>query len=223
MGLLHFLYSRLVRRVRWGVIPLETPSVLWPNTRFVAVPIPPGTEAANLRARRASHAAESSGLTLEILEGDRIVYLLTFAFPAAPVTKPAIYAPHIARRIAYAWAICYQLDHLTDYLDALDPRLPQRLREAGHLEHPDPILAHQHKLVIHGIYAIELALGTGEKEELLTPYKTILRALRKHFEEHEAEPFPRGLHGWRAFFAGRGWDESPPSWIEHYTDPIMAR
>ena len=68
----------------------------------------------------------------------------------------------------------------------------------------------------------ERALGTGDREELATPYKSILANLRKYFNEDEQGEMPLGLHGWRLFFERRGWDRKPPEWMQLYIEPITA-
>ena len=72
------------------------------------------------------------------------------------------------------------------------------------------------------MYALEWGLGTGGKEELINPYKSILANLNKYFKETKKGELPRGVQGWRLFFAERDWDREPPVWMLPYIEPIIS-
>ena len=114
----------------------------------------------------------------------------------------------VARRMAYLWLLCFRLDDVARFLHDYDATLLDKLRK------DDPMLQQQHKAALDGVYAIEQALGTGNREELIQPYKSLLAHLSNFFHKTGWVEMPKGLYGWRLFFLERGWGDEPPDWIK---------
>jgi len=119
----------------------------------------------------------------------------------------AVLSPTIARSIAYIWLLCFHLEHWRDAIHRLDPTLLDKLTAT------DPALQQQHKPLLLAVYALEQELGTGDKDELKTPYRSIKIRLSRFFHEQGWLEIPRGVYGWRLFFLERGWETDPPLWL----------
>ena len=126
--------------------------------------------------------------------------------PTPSSLQPAL-SPTIARSIAYIWLLCFHLEHWRDAIHRLDPTLLDKLTAA------DPALQQEHKPLLLAVYALEQALGTGDKDELKTPYRSIKIRLSRFFHEQGWLEIPRGVYGWRLFFLERGWETDPPLWL----------
>lgn len=126
--------------------------------------------------------------------------------PPGSSLQPAL-SPTIARSIAYIWLLCFHLEHWRDAIDRLDPTLLDKLTAA------DPASQQEHKPLLLAVYALEQELGTGDKDELKTPYRSIKIRLIRFFHEQGWLEIPRGVYGWRLFFLERGWETDPPLWL----------
>ncbi len=116
-------------------------------------------------------------------------------------------SPTIARSIAYIWLLCFHLEHWRDAIHRLDPTLLDKLTAA------DPVSQQAHKPLLLAVYALEQELGTGDKDELKTPYRSIKIRLIRFFHEQGWLEIPKGVYGWRLFFLERGWETDPPLWL----------
>ncbi|MCH8961496.1 MAG: tetratricopeptide repeat protein [Bacteroidetes bacterium] len=126
--------------------------------------------------------------------------------PTPSSLQPAL-SPTIARSIAYIWLLCFHLEHWRDAIHRLDPTLLDKLTAA------DPASQQEHKPLLLAVYALEQELGTGDKDELKTPYRSIKIRLSRFFHEQGWLEIPRGVYGWRLFFLERGWETDPPLWL----------
>ena len=118
--------------------------------------------------------------------------------------------PSIARRLAYAWLLCFHLEQWRTQLDAFDPTLVDKLATQ------DPARQQELKPLILAVYALERALVGAEHAPLSNPYKSILNRLNEFFREQGWPDLPKGIYGFRHFFIERGWDQEPPAWLRQH-------